>query len=204
MKKIISFIKTTIIGGLFFIIPIFLVIYLTVKIVVTFRKLVAPLADKINVSFFGEEIGSRVIAVVLLVILCFIAGIFAKAKNATRLKDWVEDHILSNIPGYTLLKGMTEAAAGLDSKNIKEVVLVNLEEVWQIGFLMDRIDDQLNVVFIPSAPNPTAGEVVLVKWDRMEMLDIDEISVIKLYRKLGGDSKKILKGKLNIAMFEKK
>ncbi len=203
MKKMISFIKTTIIGGLFFIIPIFLVIYLTVKIVVTFRKLVAPLADKINVSFFGEEIGSRVIAVVLLIILCFIAGIFARAKKAIRLKDWFEDHILSNIPGYTLIKGMTEAAAGLDSKHLKEVVLVNLEEVWQIGFLVERIDEQLTVVFIPSAPNPMAGDVVIVKWDRLKMLDIGEISVIKLYRKLGCDSKKILKGKLNIAMFEK-
>ncbi len=203
MKRIISFIKTTIIGGLFFIIPIFLVILLLVKIVVTFRKIVAPVADKINVSFFGEEMASRFIAIILLVILCFIAGIFAKAKNANRLKDWVEDHILSNIPGYTLIKGMTEAAAGLDSKYSKDVVLVNIEEVWQIGFLMERIDDQLNVVFIPSAPNPTAGDVVLVKWDRLKMLDIDEISVIKLYRKLGNDSKKILNGKLNIAMFEK-
>ncbi len=203
MKKIISFIKTTIIGGLFFIIPIFLVIILIVKIVVTFRKIIAPVADKINVSFFGEEIASRLIAIILFVLLCFIAGIFARAKNASRFKDWVEDHILSNIPGYTLVKGMTEAAVGLESKNLKDVVLVNIEEVWQIGFLMERIDDQLNVVFIPGAPNPMAGDVVLVKWDRLKMLNIDDINVMKLYRRLGNNSKKILEGKLNIAMFEK-
>ena len=196
MNKILSFIKTTIIGGLFFIIPIFLVVFLLVKIVIFFRKLVDPIADKINVSFFGEELASRFIAIILLVIICFMAGVFAKAKNANRFKDWIEDHILSNIPGYKLIKGMIESAAGLDSKNLKEVVLVNSEEVWQIGFLMERIDDKYNVVFIPSAPNPMAGDVVIVKWDRLKMLEIDEISVIKLYRKLGWDSRKILKGKL--------
>jgi len=62
------------------------------------------------------------------------------------LKEWVEDNILSNIPGYTLLKGMSETAVGLESNNLKEVVLVDIEEVWQIGFLMERLDDDKTVV----------------------------------------------------------
>ncbi len=59
---------------------------------------------------------------------------------------------------------MSETAVGLESNNLKEVVLVDIEEVWQIGFLMERLDDDLNAVFIQGAPNPKSGNVVFVKW----------------------------------------
>lgn len=203
MKKVISFIKTTIIGGLFFVIPIVLVIYFIVKVVVIFRKIIAPISDKISISFLGGETTSRIIALISLIFLCFVAGLLAKSKRIYQLKEWVEDNILSNIPGYTLLKGMSETAAGLDSNNLKEVVLVDIEEVWQIGFLMERIDKDLNAVFIPGAPNPMAGDVVFVKWDRLKKLDIKGISALKMSRKLGVDAKKILDGKVNRSVFDK-
>ncbi len=53
---------------------------------------------------------------------------------ANQLKEWIEGNILSNIPGYRFLKGMGESAVGLTSQELKEVVLVDVEEVWQIGF----------------------------------------------------------------------
>ena len=59
---------------------------------------------------------------------------------------------------------MGETAAGLKSNNLKEVVLVDIEEVWQIGFLMERLDKDLNAVFIPGGLNPMSGNVVFVKW----------------------------------------
>lgn len=151
MKSFIYYIRTNLIGGLFFIILIFLMIFLIEKIIIIFRKMVAPISDQIHISFFGGAMTTRIITITILILLCLIAGLFAKTKNASRLKDWIEDHILSNILGYTLIKGLTESASGLDSNNLKEVVLVNMEEAWQIGFLMDRIDDDLNAVFIPSA-----------------------------------------------------
>jgi len=203
MKKVISFIKTTIIGGLFFVVPIVLLIYLIGKVIGIFRKIVAPIADSISFSFLGGETTSRIIALAVLILLCFIAGLLAKTKKVKQLKEWVEDNILSNIPGYTLLKGMSETAAGLESNNLKEVVLVDIEEVWQIGFLMERIDKDLNAVFIPGAPNPMSGDVIFVKWDRLKKLDIKGINAMKLSRKLGVDAKKILDGKMNRSVFDK-
>jgi uncharacterized membrane protein len=202
MKGITSFIKTTLIGGLFFIVPIVLLLYIFIKIIDVLRKLVAPIANKIDISFLGGETTARVIALILLFILCFIAGLLAKTKKANALKNWAENNILSNIPGYSLLKGMSETAAGLESNNLKEVVLVDIEEVWQIGFLMERIDDNLNAVFIPGALNPMSGDVVLVKWDRLKILDISGVDAMKIYRKLGVDSKVILSDKMDKSSFD--
>lgn len=202
MKKLFSFIRTTFIGGLFFIVPIVLLVFIFGKVIEIFRKIVAPIAENISITIFGEHALSRVIAIAILILICFFAGLLAKTKKARQLKEWVEDNILSNIPGYSLLKGMGENAAGLESENLKEVVLVDVEEVWQIGFLMERLDDDLNAVFIPGAPNPMSGDVVFVKWDRLKIIDITGISAMKISKKLGVDSKAILSGKMDKSSFD--
>ncbi len=204
MKSIISFIKTTLIGGLFFVIPFVLLVLIIGKVMDILRKLVAPIVDKIPLEAI-EGIGgitiSRIFALLVLLLLCFIAGLFAKTKKANDLKKWVEAKILSHIPGYGLLKGLTEYAAGLDSEHLKDVVLVDIEEVWQIGFLMDEIDDELSTVYIPGAPNPMSGDVFFVKKERLKKLDLPELSAMKIYKKLGLDSKKILNGKISKSSF---
>lgn len=202
MKSFKTYIKNALLVGISIIIPAILLIYLIVKVIGIIRQVLAPIADKIDISILGRATTSRILAILILVIICFIVGLIVNKKKKTPIKDWIESNILSNIPGYSFVKGMTEAAVGLNSQDSKEVVLVNIEEVWQIGYLMDRLDDDLNTVFIPSSPNPMAGDVVFVKWDRLRMLDIDQISVVKLYRKLGNDSKKLLNGKLNKSVFE--
>jgi len=201
MKRITSFIKTTLIGGLFFVIPIVLVLLIIGKILEIFRKLVTPIADIIPLETIGGITLSGIIALLVLLLLCFIAGLFANTKKANDLKNWIEATILSNIPGYTLLKGMTESAIGVDSENLKDVILVDIEEVWQIGFLMDEIDDELSSVYIPGAPNPMSGDVFFVKNERLKKLDLPELSAMKIYKKMGLDAKQILKGEINHSSF---
>ena len=96
---------------------------------------------------------------------------------------------------------MTESAIGLDSKDLKDVVLVDIEEVWQIGFLMDKIDDKLSAVYIPGAPNPMSGDVFFVKNDRLKKLDLPELSAMKIYKKFGMDAKNIVNGKIDKSSF---
>ncbi len=201
MKSIISFIKTTLIGGIFFVIPLVLLVLIIVKIIDVLRKLVAPIANMIPIETIAGITLSRIIALVALLLLCFIAGLFAKTKKVNYLKKWIEAKVLSNIPGYTLLKGMTESALGLDSEDLKDVVLVDIEEVWQIGFLMDEIDDELSTVYIPGAPNPMSGDVFFVKKERLKKLDLPELSAMKIYKKLGLDAKQILKDEINHSSF---
>ena len=124
MKSIMSFIKTTLIGGLFFVIPLVLLALIIGKVLDVFRKLVAPIADKIPIEAIGGITISRIIALLILLLVCFIAGLFAHTKKIKEFRKWIETNILSHIPGYTLLKGMTESAAGIESDDLKDVVLV--------------------------------------------------------------------------------
>lgn len=201
MKNIFSFVKTTLIGGFFLVIPLVLLVLIIDKVLEILRKLVEPIANLIPVETVAGITVSRIIALLVLLLLCFIAGLFAKTKKVNDLKKRIEAKVLSKIPGYTLLKGMTESAAGMESEDLKDVVLVDIEEVWQIGFLMDKIDDELCSVYIPGAPNPMSGDVFFVKNERLKILDLPELSAMKIYKKLGLDAKKILNGQVNQSSF---
>jgi len=204
MKSIFSFIKTTLIGGLFFIVPLFLVVVIFGKVINILRQVVAPIVEFIPDDFVGGITLSRIISLVVLIVICFFGGLISKGKIATQLRVWAEENILSMIPGYTLIKGMTETAAGKETENLKEVVLVDIEEVWQLGFLMEVIDDDLAVVYIPGAPNPASGDVVFVKRDRLKILDIPGLSALKISKKLGLNAKAILDGKVHSNIFKEK
>lgn len=201
MKNIASFIKTTLIGGLFFVIPFVLIIIIFGKAIEILRKILSPITANIPVETIGGIHTARFIAFFILLLICFVAGLLAQTKKADEIKNWIEDNILSHIPGYSLLKGMSESAIGLDSEDLNDVVLVNIEEVWQIGFLMDEIDDELNVIYIPGAPNPMSGDVFFIKNDRLKKLDLPELSALKIYKRLGLDAKKILKGEIKNTSF---
>ncbi len=192
MKSVKSFIKTTLIGGFLFIVPVALLIMLIIKIVDLMRTLVGPLVAKFSYELISNITMARVISFILLILLCFIAGLLAKTDKAKQLQRYIENNILSLIPGYSFFKGLGEEAVGIDSANIRKVVLVDIEEVWQIGFLMDQIDDELFTVFIPGAPNPTSGDVFFVKEERIKILEISEIEAMKIYKKMGIDAKVML------------
>ncbi len=202
MKRLINYFKATLIGGLFFIVPLVIVLLIFGKVVEILRLLVGPIVEKLPMESIGGVPTARIVAFFVLILLCLLAGLFAKTRIANRVKNWAEDNILSNIPGYTLIKGMSESAVGLETKYHNDVVLVDVEEVWQLGFLMDTIDEELSTVFLPGAPSPMSGDVVFVKKERIKKIDITAVEAVKILKKLGMNSGDILAKKMNVAFFK--
>ncbi|UXX79135.1 DUF502 domain-containing protein [Reichenbachiella carrageenanivorans] len=198
------FAKTTLVGGFLLIVPFGILFVLFDKALNLFRTIVAPIAGLIPIEHIGGITLNRILAFFVLLFLCFIAGLLAKTRVAAEKREWLEQKLQSVIPGYSLIKGMTETIAGLESNNMNDVVMVDIEEVWQIGFLMGKIDDDLSTVFLPGAPSPLSGDVVFVKNERIRKLNISEVNAISIHKKLGQGAEKYLKGKVHAGMFDKK
>lgn len=201
MKQLLKFLKTTFVGGVFLIVPIVIVLLILGKVIEILRTLVKPIVKELPLDTIGGITIARLVAFSVLIIICLIAGIIAKTKTASKFKNWIESTLLSNIPGYSMIKGMTETAIGIETNNDNEIMLVNIEETWQIGILMDKIDDELFTVFLPGAPSPMSGDVVFVKKERLKKLDISSVDAFKIQKKLGVDSAAILKGKMSSKSF---
>ncbi|EJT84033.1 MULTISPECIES: hypothetical protein [Pseudomonas] len=109
------FIKTTIAGGIIFILPLLIIIILVEKAIHILR----PLIQKVMPLFSGYTIVGgttlTVMALLALAFICFFAGLLAKTTVAKRFLGALEDRILSNLPGYQLIKDATARFAGLDN-----------------------------------------------------------------------------------------
>ena len=201
MTRFIHFLKNTIARGVFLIVPIVIVLLILGKVVEILRKLVKPIVKELPLDTIGGITIARLVAMLVLIFICLFAGLLAKTRIANQFKDWIESNILSNIPGYSMIKGMSETAVGLETKNENEIMLVNIEETWQLGVLMDQIDEELFTIFLPGAPSPMSGDVVFVKKERLKKLDISSVEAFKIQKKLGVGAAAVLKGKISSNSF---
>ena len=110
MNKTVRTMRMNIVGGALFLVPFVLIIFLLYKVVEVLRAVVTPMARQIP---FESLIGMETpffLALFLLIVLCFLVGLFAKTKGGQDLVSWLETTLFSYVPGYSFLKNV----GGLD------------------------------------------------------------------------------------------
>jgi uncharacterized membrane protein len=194
MKRILRFLRTTLIGGLLFLVPIVLLIIVLGKALTLAVKIVDPLAARIPVQSVIGLHTPMLLATSLIVLLCFMAGFIARSRLAQKVVSRLEDSLLLNLPGYELLKGMSASVLGVENEGIYPIVLVRFDDSWQIGFRSEALDNGLIAVFVPGAPNPQSGAVYFMTADRVKAGNIPLAATLKCLRRLGVGSSALLRG----------
>jgi hypothetical protein len=100
----------------------------------------------------------------------------------------VEALVLSKVPGYELLKGMSESLVGLEDASAYPVVILTLDDVGQIALLIEEGDDGLVTVFVPDSPSPRSGGVFFVKREVITRVDVPLPVAMKCLKNFGGGS----------------
>ncbi|WP_445673024.1 hypothetical protein [Pseudomonas inefficax] len=180
------FIKTTILGGVLFILPLVLLAVLIEKAI---HLLSGPL-QKILPMFAGFTVAGvtaiSVAAIVALLFLCFIAGLLARTAAATRSMSMLEDRVLGNLPGYQLLKDAASRAAGMDDVEGAKVVLIDEGEWTRFGLALESRDEWLLVYLPDGGPaGGTAGEVRMVHQAQLQFTDIPWLPLLACLRRGG-------------------
>lgn len=196
MKRLVRFIENTIRGGIWFLIPLVVLMVILDKAHQITSKVVGPIADLIPVdSILGLD-EPRFLAVVAIVLFSFLAGLLSKTRTAHKFIDWLEAALLSNLPGYEFMRRLGDNLVGLEDDRNHQVVLARIEEAWQIGFLIETLENGYHAVFVPDAPRPWSGSVYLMTEDRFKRLDVSLPAALKCVRRLGHGSKELFSGRL--------
>ena len=179
------FLRTTLIGGLLFLVPLGVLLMAIAKPLAFAQKVVTPLTDKLPFdSMIGLE--TPVLAALLLLILCcFLIGLYARTPFAKRTVKKAESAILSKVPGYGMLKGMSEGLVGLENADTYPVVILTIDDVGQIALLIEEGDDGLVTVFVPDAPSPKSGGVFFVKRELITRVDMPLPTAMKCLKSFG-------------------
>ena len=189
MGRLMHFARTTLVGGILFLVPIIVLIAIVEKALELIHKFSDPLAARFPLAAGHTPI---LLAIAVLIVVCFVFGLLALTRPARRAVGWLENRVLSNLPGYVFLKGAGQSALGLEADAPYPLVLARIEEAWQFGFLIERLEGGHLAVFVPDAPNPLSGSVFFMSPDRVRPSDIPVAAALKCLRKLGVGSHTLL------------
>jgi len=190
MNRSANFVKTTLIGGFIFLLPFVLVIAIVGKAIKIVRVGTDPIFHLLPVETIAGIRLVNILAFLLVLLICFIAGLIAKSRAGRRSFGWLDTTLLTFLPGYYFFKAFTGNFDSDDKHKHLNPVLVRLEDISQIGFEIEKLSNGRVVVFIPESPGNMSGSVVYINEDRVDNLDMDFTTAFRLLRVLGKGSDK--------------
>ena len=193
MKRLLKFLRTTLVGGILFLVPIVVLAVVVGKALTIVHKVVDPLAAHLPVESIIGLKTPVLLAIGIIVLFCFLAGFVARTVLAKKLISRLETSVLSNVPGYEFLKGMGESSLGAEQQGAYPVVLARFDDTCQVGFQVDTLENGLVVVFIPDAPNPQTGAVHFMTADRVAPAGVPSSVALKCLKRLGAGSNALLR-----------
>ena len=192
-----GFVKTTIVGGALFLLPVAFILFILSYALRLVKAVATPISHTLHLDQWSGATGlgaATLLSVLVLILISFVAGLAARTGVGRRITQWSEQSILSHIPYYQLVKGMAEGLAHIQSATGLKPALINIEDGWQIGYQLERLDNGWTTVFLPQAPTPMSGNIMYFPPERVRPLDVPMVQVMSIVKSLGVGSGTILSG----------
>jgi uncharacterized membrane protein len=192
-----EFLKMTIIGGALFLLPVALVVFLLSHALRLTRGFAEPISKGLHLDQLGAIAGigaATALSFLVLVLISFAAGFVARTAVGRRISRWSENSLLGGLPQYQLMKSMAEGLAHLETSNGLTPALVNIEDGWQIGYLLEKLENDWVAVFLPQAPTPMSGNVMYLPAKRVRPLGITMVQAMSIVKAIGAGSAAALHG----------
>jgi uncharacterized membrane protein len=181
MKGLAELIKTTLIGGLLVILPIYLSILLVAKLLASVLALLSPVTAAIPASAQFRQ----VVAIVIVLAVCLVVGLLVRTNLGLRAKNAFEHSVLEKIPGYTMVRDLAKRISGDETESAFRPALVELEDALSPAFIIEELEDGRYTVLVPSVPTPAAGALFILPRERVHPVDVPFTQAVKVISRWG-------------------
>lgn len=184
--NVIRFFKTTGIGGIVFLLPLVVIGALLGQAAQIVIMVAGIIGECIPVETPGGIALLLLVAIGILLLLCFGAGLLARRSLGRTIHEQFEKYLLLLFPRYSIFKDqLAGTLGGVDAQSRMSAVLVRLQDIRRVGFLMERTNDQSAIVYLPGAPDPWSGQVICVDEDQLEAMETDFGETVATFERLG-------------------
>jgi len=188
MKLVREFVANALIGGALVVLPLYLAVLLLLKGMQAVAGLVRPIAGLLPQWMPAENI----LALLLVLVVCFVVGLAVRTRAGRNITGRIEAAVFGKIPGYTMIRGLTQRIAGDTSENVWKTALVEIEDALVPAFIIEEHDDGRFTVFVPSVPTPFAGAVYVLNAARVHPIDVPFAQALQSISKWGSGSKDLV------------
>lgn len=175
MKKIAKHLRAAAVRGLLALLPIALTYYVLRFLYLAVDQKAAPYIERwLGVSIPG-------LGLILVLVVLYLLGLFVGnwlGRKAFGLLEKLTKHIPLVKTIYKMGRQLGQAFQVPEQKGLKRVVLVEQFRpgIWSIGFVMGTQKDEasgecLLRLFVPTAPNPTTGFMIMVEESKVRDVD---------------------------------
>ena len=183
-----SFVLRATLGGFLFVIPIYLAILLLLKGMKSVAGIVRPLAKLLPESVPADML----LSLLLVLVTCFLIGAAFHTRAGNNLRQRIEKGLFERVPGYAVIRSLTQKITGSSDDKIWKPALFELEECLVPSFIIEEHDDGRYTIFVPSIPTPFAGAVFIADRERVHPLDVPFTDALRTVSKWGSGSKDLV------------
>ena len=171
--------------GLLVVVPIYLAVLLLFKGMKTVAGLVRPFALLLP-SWFPAE---QVLSLLLVFAICILIGVAVGTRGGQVFRERLEKAFFERIPGYALLRSLTQQLVGDSRENVWKPALAEIEDALVPAFIIEEFTDGRYAIFVPSIPTPLAGAVYVVERKRVHPLDVPFTQALQVISRWGSGAK---------------
>jgi len=181
MKTLADFARTTLIGGILVLLPIYVAVMLMLKVLKGLMGLIAPVTAWVPASAEFRQ----VIAILIILAACLIAGLLVRTGPGARAIQELQQRVLEKIPGYSVLRSLMTRLSGDESSAAFEPAMVEIEEALVPAVIVEELSDGQFVVLVPTVPTPFSGALYVLPAARVHPVNVPLNQFLKVYSKWG-------------------
>jgi len=134
-------------------------------------------------------------AIVLLVLLCFLAGLAVMTGPGEALRRRVDRLLEGVVPLYGAARKLAERVTGTEGEDFHPVA-VDLygSDARALGVLVERVPGDRCAVFVPLSPTAAVGSVYVLPASRVELMDTPLPEVFGVIGEWGVGASKLYRG----------
>jgi hypothetical protein len=164
--------KKTFINGIALALPLSVVAYVVFRIIAIFEKIITPFAKSIGVDTIFGEITLTLLAIISMLIIAFILGLFMRFSFVANIRRQLETMILQVVPSLNHLKLLAAEKLDLENAVTKwKPVLVKMGEEYLPAYLIEEAADWISIAKV-KAPTIQPGDTITVKKTAIQYIEI--------------------------------
>ena len=187
------YLRTTLIGGVLVVLPLFVFINLVFWFGDWAMTKTEPAAHLIATYMNVPMWVGHALTVAVVLAGCFVIGAIVSTRFGNRAFNWLERNTVQRIPGYKPVKDIVGYLGKRDQNPFARPVLVRIgDDVLLTGFLADE-GAEGPTVFVPTGPNPTTGLVLHVSPEQVQRIALPGSEVLQTVIACGAGSQRLLR-----------